>query len=210
MTGIEAELTTPTGAALISTMASAFNELPSLTIDSIGYGAGERELRERPNILRVFIGKTPSDLEHDQVMVVETNIDNMNPEIVVYAVDKLFSAGAVDVYVTPVAMKKGRIGQQITVLVEEVKLQTVLDILFSETSTLGVRLSKVDRRKLPREITVVITEFGKVGVKLASWNGIIKIAPEFDDCQRIASEQNVSIERVYNEAKKAGEELSRQ
>jgi uncharacterized protein (TIGR00299 family) protein len=204
MTGIEAELTTPTGAALITTLASNFGDMPSMKIDSVGHGAGGRELKERPNILRVFLGETTADLEHDHIMVVETNIDDMNPEIVAYATEKLFEAGALDVFITPMIMKKGRQGQQITVLVDEEKLPIVMDTLFTETSTIGVRMLGMERRKLPHQTKIVETEFGRVKVKVANWKGQTKIAPEFDDCRRIATEQNVSLERVYKAATRAG------
>ena len=201
MTGIKAELTTPTGASLITTLASSFGDMPSVKIESIGHGAGGRNLKERPNILRVFVGEETASYEQDQMVVVETNIDDMNPEILAYAAEKLLSAGAVDVFLTPVIMKKGRPGQQLTVLVDEGKLDLILGIIFEETSTFGVRMSKVERRKLPRETQVVDTEFGKIRVKVAKWNGLTKIAPEFDDCRRAAKEHNVPLEQVYGAVK---------
>ncbi|PKK82571.1 MAG: TIGR00299 family protein [candidate division Zixibacteria bacterium HGW-Zixibacteria-1] len=203
-TGIEKELTTPTGAAIISTLADSFGNLPAMNIGQIGYGAGTSDL-EIPNLLRVMIGEVAkSDYETDAVTVIETNIDDMNPEFYEYVSEKLFKQGALDVYTSPVYMKKSRPGVLLSVIADNDRIDDIISILFSETTTIGVRMHQVERMKLQREITTVNTIYGDIRVKISKYKGQIKnIAPEYDDCKKIADENNIPLKDIYDAAKKA-------
>ncbi|MDD2889582.1 MAG: nickel pincer cofactor biosynthesis protein LarC [bacterium] len=199
---ISAELITPTGAAIITTIANAFGKLPEMQINSIGYGAGKQEL-EIPNLLRVYIGTTKEKYTKDTVVVVETNIDNMNPELYEYVSTKLFKAEALDVYLTPIQMKKNRPGTMISVITEEKNLHTILEILFSETTTLGVRTYTTSRFKLQREEKIINTKYGKIKVKIGKLGNVIKnISPEYESCKIIAEKLNIPIKIIYAEANK--------
>ncbi|MBI2529528.1 MAG: nickel pincer cofactor biosynthesis protein LarC [Candidatus Diapherotrites archaeon] len=196
-----AELVTPTGAALLAALASKFGEMPLMKIKSIGYGAGRAEL-EHPNVLRVFIGEADSEGEYENIKLIETNIDDMNPEIYDYAMERLFSKGALDVFLTPIYMKKSRPAVKLSVLADANKLDDIVETIFNETSTFGVRISDVKRRKLNREIISVKTRYGAIRIKVGSMNGKIKgISPEYEDCKRAAIKHNVPLKAVYDEAK---------
>lgn len=205
---VEAELTTPTGAAIITTLADRFGAPPAMSLESIGYGAGHRDL-PHPNLLRVMVGVSQgerSDLadafEWDTVSVIESNIDDMNPEFFDYVIAQLLQAGAVDVFLTPIQMKRNRPATKITVLVPPASLESAVHILFKETSTIGVRTYETTRRKLPRRELVVTLPHGKVRVKVASWGDAVRnVAPEYVDCRRIAEETGRPIKAVYDEAK---------
>ncbi|MEE2752574.1 MAG: nickel pincer cofactor biosynthesis protein LarC [Candidatus Latescibacterota bacterium] len=198
-TGIPKELLTPTGAALLTTISDSFGEPTTFTGDRVGYGAGARDLDEIPNLLRIEIGskRLATDLETDQIAVLETNIDDMNPEWFGHVVDLLWDAGAKDVYLTPVQMKKGRPATLVTVLCSEDVANALTLILLRETTTLGVRRSTMQRTILPRKTGTVNTEHGDVRVKKAKFEGRTRVTPEYDDCLRIAREKNIEIAEVY-------------
>lgn len=193
------ELVTPTGAAIISTVADAFGPMPHMTVSSVGYGAGSRDL-EQPNVLRVFVGDSHGgeDVGSDVVCVIETNIDDMNPQWFDFVLEKLFDRGALDVYFTPVIMKKTRPGVHVTVLCEPRLEAQMCDILFRETTTLGVRIREERRQKLQRKIVAVETALGTVRVKISERNGeIMNRTPEYEDCKRVAKEKGLPLKRVY-------------
>ncbi|MDO8886818.1 nickel pincer cofactor biosynthesis protein LarC [Candidatus Oleimmundimicrobium sp.] len=208
--GENTELTTPTGASIIKTYTEHFGEIPPLRIISTGYGAGTRDLK-RPNVLRVIIGEmisTHKEVEEDEVIVVDTNIDDMNPEFYGYIMEKLFNAGALDVWTTPVYMKKNRPGTTISALAPIQKEEAIMDIIFKETNTLGVRISKKVRRKALREIVIVKTKFGEAKVKVGKFkNEIVSVSPEYDDCALLAKEKGVAVKEVYDEIKKVAEKV---
>ena len=201
-TTIDGEITTPTGAAIITELSSSYGDLDNFTADITGYGAGARIRSELPNVLRITLGSTSQTFEEDRSVVIETNIDDMSPEIFGYISDRLFEAGAKDVYMIPILMKKGRPGTLLSVLTDESCMNTVINILFSETTTIGVRINRVLRKKLTREERTVPTEYGNIRVKVAFIDGSERVAPEFDDCARIAREKGVPILKVYDAARK--------
>ncbi len=195
---IEAELVTPTGAALLKALANGFGMPPPFTPRKVGYGAGKRDL-PFPNILRVIVGDLPDNvaLERERLVVVETNLDDMTGEMAGYAMERLLAAGARDVWVIPAQMKKNRPAIVLSVLCDHEKLPTVLQILLRETTTLGVRVQEVERLCLPREIWEVTTPYGTVKVKVAKLGDeIVNIAPEYEDCRRLALEQRVPLKEV--------------
>jgi len=197
-TEVQSELVTPTGAAIISTLAEGFGSMPEMVIDKIGYGAGAKDLTEQPNLLRIVLGVMEQNYERDTVIVVETNIDDMSPQIYDLLIDKLLGIGALDVFLTPIIMKKSRPAVKLTVLVDSPRLQEAYACILTETTTMGVRIYEAERKKLSREITEVDTEYGKVSVKLGKiGNEVIKILPEYDDCRRLASENNISILKIH-------------
>ncbi|MDD5530749.1 MAG: nickel pincer cofactor biosynthesis protein LarC [bacterium] len=199
---ISAELITPTGAAIITTIAKTFDKLPEMQINSIGYGAGKQEL-EIPNLLRVYIGDTKEKYRKDTVIIVETNIDNMNPELYEYVAAKLFKAEALDVYLTSIQMKKNRPGTMISVITEEKNLHNILEILFAETTTLGVRTYTTSRFKLQREEQTINTKYGKIKVKIGKLGNTVKnISPEYESCKIIAEKLNIPLKTIYAEVNK--------
>ena len=201
-TTIEGELTTPTGAAILTTLASSYGPLEEFIVETAGYGAGTRVREELPNVLRISIGRVNGVYEIDHSVLIETNIDNMNPEVYGYLSDRLFDTGAKDVYMTPIYMKKGRPGTLFSVITDEGLVDCMIDILFRETTTLGVRISRVSRRKVRRGSGTVRTEYGPVRVKVAYMEGFRSFAPEFEDCARIARERRVPILSVYDAVRK--------
>ncbi len=203
-TGIEAELTTPTGAAILTTLAEEYGPLPSMKVESIGYGAGGRDL-PIPNLLRVCLGTAEAErYDEDTVQLIETNIDNMNPEFFEFVSERLFTAGALDVWTAPIIMKKSRPAVTLSVLAEENDTAKITDIIFTETTTLGVRSRRVRRQKLQRESIVVPTKYGEIRVKIGKLGDEIKnIAPEYDDCKKAADGHSIPLKDVYDEARRA-------
>ncbi|MFH0990293.1 MAG: nickel pincer cofactor biosynthesis protein LarC [bacterium] len=197
LTTIPHELTTPTGAAIVKALSKGTLSTEQLRIEAIGYGAGTREIAEVPNLLRVMIGELHLPSEYDEVHSIETNIDDMNPEILPVIAEQLFAAGALDVFMTQVLMKKSRPGILLTTLVERSKLDPVVKIILNETSTLGVRIHTLERRKLKRGEKTVTTSFGTVNVKSIVRNGRESLVPEFEECKRIASEKKLPLLEVY-------------
>jgi len=209
---IEAELTTPTGAAIITTLAREFGHAPLMRLEAIGYGAGSRDLAI-PNVLRVSLGQTQladQGYDEDTVTVVETNIDDLNPEFYDHVMDRLFEAGALDVFLTPVQMKRNRPAVKLSLLIKPDDLDPMLDILFTETTTLGVRLHEVARKKLTRESIVVDTPYGEVSVKLGLLGDTLKnVSPEYEDCRLLTQEQDVPLKEIYHAARRAALEAWR-
>lgn len=195
---IEKELTTPTGAAIVTTLGEGLFTNPEMKTLQIGYGAGSNDNPNIPNLLRIFIGET-SDQKSDEMWVVETNIDNMPGEILGYVMDKLFQAGAVDVYFTSIQMKKERPGIIIGIIVSELNLLSVESVLFNQTTTFGIRKYKVIRKVLTREFKELDSPLGKIKIKIGTFDGDIKnISPEYEDCKRIAEEKGIPLKQVYN------------
>jgi uncharacterized protein (TIGR00299 family) protein len=202
-TGLEAELITPTGAAILKTIAAGFGPMPSMCLEKVGYGAGSRDL-PIPNHLRLLVGTSEGKCELDQVDLIEANIDDMTPVQFEYVIDRLMAAAALDATLTPMVMKKSRPAICLGVMARPEDTQRMLDIVFDETSTLGVRVQRVERRKLPREIRSVKTKFGEIRVKVAWLDGKVRdVAPEYDDCRRLADDQGIPLREVYREAARA-------
>jgi len=203
--GLEAELVTPTGAAIVKTLARRFGSFPEMKIERSGYGAGSQDFSGFPNVARLVIGetfaaKTPSEM----IAVLEANLDDLNPQVFGYVMERLLEQGALDVFGMPVQMKKNRPGTLMTVLCKPEDANTLTDILFAETTTLGVRRREEVRRTLARRWEQVPTPWGEVRIKIASMNGTVtNYAPEYEDCRRIASEQHVPLKTVMQEATRA-------
>jgi pyridinium-3,5-bisthiocarboxylic acid mononucleotide nickel chelatase len=194
------ELVTPTGAAIVAAMAET-GRVPELRMTSVGYGAGERTLSDRPNLLRILIGRPVVSLQTEQMMVLETNIDDLNPEFYEHVMECLFAAGARDVFLCPIYMKKTRPGLLLWVLGEEADRERLSALIFSETSTLGIRSYPVTRLVLRRESKEIATRYGTVGVKIAQRpDGGVSVAPEYEDCKRLAQECAVPLKTIYDAA----------
>jgi uncharacterized protein (TIGR00299 family) protein len=202
--GVQRELITPTGAAIVATVCDVFGPQPPMTVSAIGYGAGTVDLEGQPNVLRVMIGEAAEKTVpgyDEEIAVIEANLDDMNPQIYGYFLDKALAAGALDVYTTPVQMKKNRPGTLLTVLCKPQDANALMSLIFGETTTFGLRTYRAQRRTLPREHVSVATSFGDVRVKVSRVNGrILHVAPEYDDCRKLAVEKNVPLQRVINEA----------
>jgi len=226
---VEAELTTPTGAALVAALCSRFGPMPGLTIEKIGYGAGARERQAVPNVLRVFLlsgdttpilkkaeiwacppAETKSSETADTVLEIRTNLDDVSAEVLGYLAEKLLALGVLDVFYTPIQMKKGRPATLLTVLAETQQLDTVAATLFRECGTLGLRYQTQRRLKLARRSVTVSTEFGDVRVKIGEWQGeVVSVHPEFEDCRARAEEKGVSLRAVMDAARAACERIVR-
>ena len=197
-TDIRAELVTPTGAAIITTLARSFGPQPPFCQQAVGYGAGRRDLEAIPNLLRLRLGERAPASE--RVLLLEANIDDMNPEVYGYLFDRLLAQGACDVYATPVLMKKGRPGNVLSVLAPAGRLDELADIVLRETTTIGLRYYAVERRVLERQSRAVATPYGAVGVKFSCIDGRCRAAPEYEDCARLAQEHQVPLLSVYEAA----------
>jgi uncharacterized protein (TIGR00299 family) protein len=203
------ELVTPTGAALLAEFCTKFGPLPALNIEKIGYGAGTRDLEKTPNVLRAVLGEVGATEETDVVTVIETNIDDMNPQLFGDVMERLLAAGALDVFLTPVQMKKNRPGTLLTVLCESKAVDTLADLVLTHTTSFGVRVHEMQRRKLAREIMKVKTRFGEIDVKVGRLRGkIVTRSPEFETCKQAAARFNVSVKEVYREATRVAEEIA--
>jgi len=199
--GIQRELVTPTGAAIATTLATGYAEIPPMTLRTIGYGAGAVDLKEKANVLRILIGERAESHAGERwdspVTVIETNLDDMSPQIYGYFAERALAAGALDVFSTPVQMKKNRPGQLVTILSEPQNAGRLIDLVFSETTTIGVRTYDVRRKTLDRELISVETPLGAVRMKVSRVNGtILNASPEYEDCQRIAAERGVPLKQV--------------
>jgi uncharacterized protein (TIGR00299 family) protein len=201
---VNCELTTPTGAAIIATLVESFGPIPAMKIERIGYGAGQKELAEQANLLRLFVGETVDAISSDQVWVVETNLDDISGEVIGYCTTKLWEAGALDVYTAAIQMKKNRPGVTLTVLCPTPLVEEVEKILFRETTTLGVRRWPVSRHKLERKTHQVETPWGPIDGKLGWLAGQEpSFSPEFDSCSRVAQQHGVPLKDVYEAARRA-------
>jgi pyridinium-3,5-bisthiocarboxylic acid mononucleotide nickel chelatase len=197
----EGELVTPTGAAIVSTFAKPGQVLPPLRVEAVGYGAGTRTLTDRPNVLRLLVGTADVACGADEMVVLETNIDDTSPELYDYVMEQLFAAGARDVSLAPLQMKKNRPGTLLRVIADPASYNILAGIILRETSAIGVRWFPVRRIVLPREKIEVDTEFGTVQVKISrAPDGTVNIAPEYDGCRRLASERRVPLKIVYQAA----------
>ena len=199
---IDFEFTTPTGAAIISTLARTFGPLPSMRVSNVACGAGDRDLPGRSNVLRILIGESAALYDEDSSVLIETNVDDMNPQIYGYLIERLLDAGAHDAYLAPIVMKKGRPGVLLSVLGDAAKSDTLLDIIFRETTSIGVRIQHVGRKKLTREIREVETTYGSVRMKISRrGDEVLTATPEYEDCKKIAEEKRVPLKQVMEEAK---------
>ncbi len=199
--GPAVELTTPTGAAILAALARGYGAMPSLSIESVGYGAGTRDFPNRANVLRITIGETAASdttnrAEAQSVAVIEANIDDASPQLLGYAMDALLLAGALDVTLTPVTMKKNRAGHMLSVVARLEDKDALISLILRETTTLGVRVTTAERRTLPREFVEVKTPYGPVKMKVSA----LGFAPEFDDCQALAREKDVPLKDVIGAA----------
>jgi uncharacterized protein (TIGR00299 family) protein len=209
--GLEGELVTPTGAALVANLASGFGPLASMKIAKIGYGAGERDYPGHPNIARLFVGEPVEavagqpGLPGDEIVsVIEANVDDMNPQIYGYLMEQALATGALDVTCSSAQMKKNRPGLTISILSEPGKSDALCQLLFEQTTTIGVRIYEARRKVLEREQVTVETPYGEVRVKVARREGkVMNAAPEFDDCQRVATEKSVPLKQVMAAAEAA-------
>jgi hypothetical protein len=199
--GIAKELVTPTGAAIATTLSTGYAEIPKMTLKAIGYGAGSADLKEKANVLRLLIGESavtePAEYWDAPVTVIETNIDDMSPQIYGYFVERALQAGALDVFSSSVQMKKNRPGQLVTLLSEPHNVSRLVDLIFRETTTIGVRTHEVRRKTLARESLTVETPFGEVRMKISRLHGsVLNATPEYEDCRRIATQQNIPLKDV--------------
>ena len=208
-TEIEGELITPTGAAIISTVCREFGRIPEMTVEKSAYGAGTREYKDFPNALRLIMGETENQLritnyelqtETGNLILLETNIDDLSPQIFGYVMERSFELGALDCWFTPIQMKKNRPATMVSILCEIEKREVLTELLYKETSTLGVRISQIERNYLPRETAKIETVFGSVDVKTAKYNGaIVNAKPEYDQLREIALKSNKSLREVERE-----------
>ncbi|MBI2237099.1 MAG: LarC family nickel insertion protein [Actinobacteria bacterium] len=214
--GVPVELVTPTGAAILATMVEGYGDIPLMRVEAVGYGAGSHRL-DFPNVLRVLVGdEEPRARAHEPEagpgdVVLETNIDDLNPELYEYVLERLFAAGAQDAWLTPIVMKKSRPAVTVSVLCSTQREEAIRGILFRETGTLGIRSTRVAKQALAREIVKVETRYGAVAVKIGMLDDRpITVAPEFDDCARVAREAGIPARDVYEEAlRMARDELGR-
>ena len=203
--GVQAELVTPTGAAIVKTLAKRFAAFPEMKIEKSGYGAGSRDFPGHPNVVRLTIGEAASQLAantlSETVTVLEANLDDLNPQVFGYVMDRLFEEGALDAFGVPVQMKKNRPGTLLTVLCKPEDASKLTQLIFTETTTLGIRRRDEVRQTLARRWENVRTQWGDVRIKIASMNGTItNYAPEYEDCRRIAAEHRVPLKTVMQEA----------
>ncbi len=211
------ELVTPTGAALLAEFVESFGPMDGFTAEKIGFGLGTRENRRRPNVLRAVLGKSSAagrrapagpDWETDRIAVLETNLDDINAEVLGYFLETALAAGALDVFHTPVQMKKNRPGVLLTVLCAEADADRFAELILRETTAFGVRRTTAERRKLRREFTGVKTPFGEVAVKTGRLGGAaVQVAPEFESCRKLAEKAGVPLKQVYAAAVKAARDL---
>jgi hypothetical protein len=209
---IACELVTPTGAAIISTLAESYGVMPDMRIEKTGYGAGKNDIKSAPNLLRIITGKDEPDKalgKKDTVIIIETCIDDMNPEIFGFVMDRLFEDGALDVYWVPVFMKKNRPGTMIQVLCSMKQKQALINRILSETTSSGLRYYEVKRATLARESITVKTAFGMVAAKrISEPGGRTRIVPEYDACRKIALEKNIPIRVVYDTITKGNQQAT--
>ena len=215
--GIRAELVTPTGAAIVKTLARRFAPLPGMKISGIGYGAGSRDFHGHANVLRILVGESGQTAQaqsdeallsisaaQEKICVLEADIDDLNPQIFAYVVEQTLRQGALDAFGAPVQMKKGRTGMLLTVLAKPEDASRLTQLIFRETSTLGVRVREESRTVLPRKFQSVETPWGEVQMKIATLNGEVNhYAPEYEDCRRIAEQHQIPLKQVMQEAVRA-------
>ncbi len=200
----DSELVTPTGAGILKALCKGFGDMPQMKVSGIGYGAGAKEFEGIPNMLRVIIGERAAIFDKDRAFVIDTNIDDMNPQNFEYLFEKLLKEGALDAYTTTVHMKKSRPAFKLTVISDVSKLEKLCSIIFSETTSIGIRYHEVDRLKLRRETLRVNTRYGNIRVKFSKGpEDILTVSPEYEECAKAARARGVPLKRVYEEARKA-------
>lgn len=197
----EWEMVTPTGAAIVAALARPAAMPPVMVVERIGYGAGDSDFRDRPNLLRVMLGAPTTAVGADALLLLETNLDDLNPEIYEHVMERLFAEGARDVFFAPIHMKKNRPAVLLSVLADPVRRDGLAAVLFAETSTLGVRVTPVERLRIEREQRAVETRYGTIRVKVGRGpGGTFNVAPEYEDCKRAAAAASVPLKTVYQEA----------
>jgi uncharacterized protein (TIGR00299 family) protein len=202
-TEVRGELVTPTGAAIVSTLCESFGPLPPLTVEATGYGAGSRDYEKFPNVLRVLVGESAEDGGTEKLLMIETNVDDVTPQVIGYVTEQALARGALDCFVTPVQMKKNRPGVLVSILCRPSEREAMFDLLFAETTTIGARSYEVERRALEREVVAVETEFGSIALKVARLRGEVKgFTPEYEECREAAARAGVPL-RVVEEAARA-------
>ncbi|MFB3885724.1 MAG: nickel pincer cofactor biosynthesis protein LarC [Thermodesulfobacteriota bacterium] len=200
--GAEKELLTPTGAALLTSLGSQFGQMPPMKVEEVGYGAGKDDF-SHPNLLRLIIGTSVENSGRERVLVVETNIDDMNPQLYDYVMEKLFEMKVKEVFFTPILMKKSRPATLLTVICFPSQLSAVTEFFFKETTTLGLRWREEERARADREIITLDTRYGTIRYKIARWEErLINLAPEYEDCKRIALRRKVPLKDVFEEARR--------
>jgi uncharacterized protein (TIGR00299 family) protein len=207
-TGVRAELLTPTGAAILTTMAQPAARVPPMVIGAVGYGAGTMDLPGMPNILRCFVGEAPADPGAETIVQLETTIDDMSPQLYEPLIDRLFEAGAVDVFLAPVIMKRSRPGTVLTALCPRERVDDLARVLFEESSTIGVRWTEWQRRTLARDVVTLTTSYGPIPFKVSRLQGrVVTVTPEFADIARIARDKAVPVRDVLDQARAEGRRL---
>ena len=200
--GVERELLTPTGAAILTSLGSRFGTFPLMKVEKIGYGGGRDDL-PHPNVLRLILGTSIDDAGTDRVAVIETNIDDMNPQFYDYIIEKLLAMGVLDVFLTPVIMKKNRPATLLTVICPFEKFPSITEFILRETTTLGIRWHEEVRVKADREIVSLQTKYGQIRFKLARWKGrVINFSPEYEDCKKLAFKKRVPLKEIFEETKR--------
>lgn len=196
-TDVQGELLTPTGAAIITTVCKEFGPIPPMTTEITGYGAGTRQYKDFPNVLRVMLGQTQETASDERLLMIETNIDDASPQLLGHVMDRTFELGALDCYFTPVQMKKNRPAVLLSILCERDRKEELMNLLFTETTTLGIRSYEVQRRALQRSVTRVETQYGPIDVKVAHLNGrVVNEMPEFEQVRAAASKAGVPLKVV--------------
>jgi len=207
-TGVKRELVTPTGAAILTTLAAGAGVMPAMTVTALGYGAGTMDL-ETPNVVRVFVGEAAESSELESIVQVETTVDDMSPQLYEPLMERLFEAGALDVYLTPVLMKKSRPGVVVTALCEPPRVDAVTRACFEESTTIGVRWTTYRRRRLPREMVTLTTSLGALTYKVSRLDGrVATVTPEFDEVKRIARDKGLSVKDALERARAEGRRLA--
>jgi len=203
-TEVRGELVTPTGAAIVSALCESYGPLPPMSIEAAGYGAGARDYERFPNVLRVLVGEAGGGAGPEKLLMVETNVDDVTPQVIGYVLEQALARGALDCYVTPVQMKKNRPGVLVSILCRPAEREAMFELLFSETTTIGARCYEVERRALEREVVAVETEYGRVDVKVARLGGAVKgFTPEYEQCREAAARAGVPLRVVEEEARAA-------
>jgi len=198
------ELATPTGAVLLRTLSAGFNSLPLFVTNTVGVGAGDADPENWPNVLRIMIGEASQEMQNETITVIETNIDDMNPQVYEYVMEMLFDHGALDVFLTPVIMKKSRPGTLLSVLCSSNRKNELIDIILKETTTIGVRFSEAGRVTMKREMQHMQTRYGKVRIKVSSFgDSISRVIPEYEDCRRLSQNANIPLSEIMKEVSKA-------
>ena len=206
-TGVRRELVTPTGAAILTTLARAAGAMPAMTVEAVGYGAGNMEL-DAPNIIRLFLGRAASSGGRETIMQVETTVDDMSPQLWEVVIERLFETGALDVYLTPVTMKKSRPGTVLTALCAPDRVTELSRVLFEESPTIGVRWTAYQRERLDREMVTLPTPYGAIPFKVSRLDGrVVTVTPEFDEVRRIARAKGLPVREVLDQARAEGRRL---